>query len=107
MSDAGPEKAASSPPARDNDEETNLPAAAAAAADNDNDSDVLSDIDEDVFEEEYNPDTARVEERDYEDIAKSLKASKRKRPAGETARKPKEGRRDKKRRTADQDDDQN
>ncbi|KAL8407392.1 hypothetical protein RB594_006287 [Gaeumannomyces avenae] len=106
MSDAGSEKAASPPPARDNDEETNSPVAAAAAADNDNDSDVLSDIDEDVFEEEYNPDTARVEERDYEDIAKSLKASKRKRPAGETARKPKEGRRDKKRRTADQDDDQ-
>lgn len=125
MSDAGSEKAATPPPVRDNDDETNSPAAAAGATDaaanndnekdddkekdndkdNDNDSDVLSDIDEDVFEEEYNPDTARVEERDYEDIAKSLKASKRKRPAGEAARKPKEGRREKKRRTADQDDD--
>ncbi|KLU90478.1 transcription factor IWS1 [Magnaporthiopsis poae ATCC 64411] len=122
MSDAGSEKATTPPPVRDHDDTANSPAAAAAAPDNDNekesdkekdndkdndnDSDVLSDIDEDVFEEEYNPDTARVEERDYEDIAKSLKASKRKRPAGEAARKPKEGRREKKRRTADQDDDQ-
>ncbi|TLS22187.1 uncharacterized protein PpBr36_09986 [Pyricularia pennisetigena] len=63
------------------------------------DSDVLSDIDEGVFEEEYNPDTARVEERDYEDIAKSLKASKRKRGEGEAP--PKRKTQLKKRRTVE------
>ena len=69
----------------------------------DKDSDVLSEVDEDQFED-YDPTTAPIEERPVEideDIAKTLKASKRKRPDGETAKKPKEGRREKKRRTDD------
>lgn len=69
----------------------------------DKDSDVLSEVDEDQFED-YDPTTAPIEERPVEideDIAKTLKASKRKRPDGETVKKPKEGRREKKRRTDD------
>lgn len=69
----------------------------------DKDSDVLSEVDENQFED-YDPTTAPIEERPVEideDIAKTLKASKRKRADGETVKKPKEGRREKKRRTDD------
>ncbi|ROT41603.1 hypothetical protein SODALDRAFT_338868 [Sodiomyces alkalinus F11] len=65
----------------------------------DQESDVLSEIDENQFED-YDPETADIEDRPVavdEDIAKTLKASKRKRPEGETVKKPKEGRREKKR----------
>ncbi|KAJ9132331.1 Transcription factor IWS1 [Pleurostoma richardsiae] len=70
----------------------------------DKDSDILSEIDENQFED-YDPTTAPIEERPVEideDIAKSLKASKRKRLDGETSKKPKGGRREKKRRTDDE-----
>lgn len=65
----------------------------------DQESDVLSEIDENQFED-YDPETANIEDRPVvvdEDIAKTLKASRRKRPEGETIKKPKEGRREKKR----------
>lgn len=68
----------------------------AAAADSDRDSDALSDIDEDQFED-YDPSAVRIEERPVEideDVARTLKASKRK---GTATKKPKEGRREKKR----------
>lgn len=70
--------------------------ATAGDAASDKESDLLSEIDEDQFED-YDP---ALEERPVEideDIAKTLKASKRKRPDGEAPRKPKEGRRPKKR----------
>lgn len=76
---------------------------ALAAADSDRDSDALSEVDEDGLED-YNPDTANIEDRPVdidEDIARTLKASKRKRAEGEVAKKPREGRRDKKRRDRD------
>ncbi|KAI8631631.1 hypothetical protein F5Y19DRAFT_400778 [Xylariaceae sp. FL1651] len=69
---------------------------AAAAGDSDKDSDALSDIDEDQFED-YDPSAVRIEERPVEideDVARTLKASKRK---GTATKKPKEGRREKKR----------
>ncbi|KAL2758315.1 hypothetical protein ACRALDRAFT_2040534 [Sodiomyces alcalophilus JCM 7366] len=65
----------------------------------DQESDVLSEIDENQFED-YDPETADIEDRPVavdEDVAKTLKAARRKRPEGETVRKPKEGRREKKR----------
>ncbi|KAI0020033.1 hypothetical protein F4780DRAFT_744233 [Xylariomycetidae sp. FL0641] len=68
----------------------------ADAADSDKDSDALSEIDEDQFDD-YNPSAARPEERPVdidEDVARTLKASKRK---GTATKKPKEGRREKKR----------
>ena len=80
---------------------------AAAAADSDRDSDVLSEIDENQFED-YDPETANIEDRPVdidEDIARTLKASKRKRADGEIAKKPREGRREKKRRGRDADED--
>ncbi|KAI1436458.1 hypothetical protein GGR50DRAFT_651377 [Xylaria sp. CBS 124048] len=67
-----------------------------AALDSDRDSDVLSDIDEDQFED-YDPNAARVEDQPVEideDAVRTLKASKRK---GTATKKPKEGRREKKR----------
>lgn len=73
---------------------------AVAAADSDRDSDLLSEIDENQFED-YDPETANIEDRPIdidEDNARTLKASKRKRADGEVARKPREGRREKKRR---------
>lgn len=76
-----------------------------AAANSDHDSEVLSEVDEDQFED-YDPETANIEDRPVdidEDVARTLKASKRKRADGETVKKPREGRREKKRR--DQDDD--
>ncbi|KAK3372348.1 hypothetical protein B0H63DRAFT_292746 [Podospora didyma] len=63
-------------------------AAAAAAAD---DSDFLSEIDEDTFDDNFKP--VDIDEN----VAKSLKAAKRKRTDTEAAKKPKEGRRPKKR----------
>ncbi|KAI0858004.1 hypothetical protein F4860DRAFT_325217 [Xylaria cubensis] len=69
---------------------------AAAAGDSDRDSDALSEIDEDQFED-YDPSAVRIEERPVEideDVARTLKASRRK---GTATKKPKEGRREKKR----------
>ncbi|AEO65569.1 uncharacterized protein THITE_2112678 [Thermothielavioides terrestris NRRL 8126] len=74
-----------------------------AGNDSDKDSDVLSEIDEDQFED-YDP---TLEERPVEideNVAKTLKAAKRKRTDGEAVRKPKEGRRPKKRARAVDDD---
>lgn len=71
----------------------------------DHDSDILSDVDVDDLED-YDPLKANIEQRPVdidEDVAKSLKATKRKRAEGETSKKPKEGRRPKKRRTEDGD----
>ncbi|KAK2590935.1 Transcription factor iws1 [Conoideocrella luteorostrata] len=76
-----------------------------AAADSDRDSDALSEIDENEFED-YDPETANIEDRPVEideDIARTLKASKRKRIAGDAPKKPREGRREKKRRDRDDD----
>lgn len=73
------------------------------AADSDRDSDALSEIDENQFED-YDPETANIQNRPVdidEDIARTLKASKRKRADG--PKKPKEGRREKKRRDRDDD----
>ncbi|KAI1765796.1 hypothetical protein GGR53DRAFT_252185 [Hypoxylon sp. FL1150] len=78
----------------------------ARAGDSDKDSDALSDIDEDQFDD-YDPATARIDEKRPEpqvideDAARTLKAGKRK---GTATKKPKEGRRAKKR-TRDDDND--
>ncbi|OLN94068.1 Transcription factor IWS1 [Colletotrichum chlorophyti] len=92
-----------SPAAVDRDDhfENEEPTEGAGGADaNELSDDQLSEIDEDQFED-YDPETANIEDRPVavdEDVAKTLKASKRKAPAeGEKARKPKEGRREKKR----------
>lgn len=71
----------------------------------DHDSDILSDVDVGDLEE-YDPLKANIEQRPVdidEDVAKSLRATKRKRAEGETAKRPKEGRRPKKRRAEDGD----
>lgn len=73
----------------------------------DRDSDQLSDVDVDDLED-YDPLKANIETRPVEideDVAKSLKATKRKRGDGPdaAAKKPKEGRRQKKRRTEEDD----
>ncbi|EFY85716.1 transcription factor IWS1 [Metarhizium acridum CQMa 102] len=76
-----------------------------AAAGSDRDSDALSEIDENEFED-YDPETANIEDRPVdidEDIARTLKATKRKRVAGDAPKKPREGRREKKRRDRDDD----
>ncbi|KHN94390.1 transcription factor IWS1 [Metarhizium album ARSEF 1941] len=76
-----------------------------AAADSDRDSDALSEIDENEFED-YDPETANIEDRPVdidEDIARTLKATKRKRVAGDAPKKSREGRREKKRRDRDDD----
>ncbi|KAH6884085.1 transcription factor IWS1 [Thelonectria olida] len=77
-----------------------------AGAGSDRDSDALSEVDEDQLED-YDPETANIEDRPVdidEDIARTLKATKRKRVDGEAAvRKPREGRREKKRRDRDED----
>ncbi|PHH72152.1 hypothetical protein CDD82_6146 [Ophiocordyceps australis] len=78
---------------------------AMAAADSDRESDMLSEIDENQFED-YDPETANIEDRPVEideDIARTLKATKRKRADGDAPKKPREGRREKKRRDHDQD----
>ncbi|KAI1800207.1 hypothetical protein F4811DRAFT_47263 [Daldinia bambusicola] len=78
----------------------------ARAGDSDKDSDALSDIDEDQFDD-YDPATARVDEKRPEpqvideDAARTLKAGKRK---GTATKKPKEGRRAKKRSRDDDND---
>jgi transcription factor SPN1 len=75
-----------------------------AAADSDKDSDLLSEVDEDQFED-YDPETANIEDRPVdidEDVARTLKVSKRKRIEGQP-KKPREGRREKKRRDRDDD----
>ncbi|KAJ4401835.1 Transcription factor iws1, partial [Gnomoniopsis sp. IMI 355080] len=92
------------------------PAAAANDDDNDDannsdrDSDQLSEVDVDDLED-YDPLKANIETRPVEideDVAKSLKATKRKRAGGDAAvsKKPKEGRRQKKRRTGGDGDDE-
>ncbi|KAG7429933.1 Transcription factor IWS1 [Fusarium oxysporum f. sp. raphani] len=61
---------------------------AVAAADSDRDSDALSEVDEDQFED-YDPETANIEDRPVdidEDVARTLKATKRKRADGEARR---------------------
>lgn len=75
-----------------------------AAADSDHESEILSEVDEDQFED-YDPETANIEDRPVdidEDVARTLKATKRKRVEGDTVKKPREGRRDKKRRDQDE-----
>ncbi|KAI0172935.1 hypothetical protein GGR52DRAFT_546767 [Hypoxylon sp. FL1284] len=78
----------------------------ARAGDSDKDSDALSDIDEDQFDD-YDPATARIDEKRPEpqvideDAARTLKASRRK---GTATKKPKEGRRAKKRNRDDDND---
>lgn len=67
----------------------------------DRDSDQLSEVDVDELED-YDPLKANIETRPVEideDVARTLKVTKRKRTDGETTKKPKEGRRQKKRRT--------
>lgn len=76
-----------------------------AAADSDNDSDALSEVDENLIED-YDPEAANIEDRPIdidEDVARTLKATKRKRVDGDAAKKPREGRREKKRRDKDED----
>lgn len=67
----------------------------------DKDSDQLSEVDVDDLED-YDPLKANIETRPVEideDVARTLKVTKRKRTDAETTKKPKEGRRQKKRRT--------
>lgn len=78
---------------------------ALAAGDSDRDSDALSEVDENLIED-YDPEAADIEDRPVdidEDVARTLKATKRKRADGEATKKPKEGRREKKRRDRDED----
>ncbi|CAK7263650.1 Transcription factor iws1 [Sporothrix epigloea] len=66
--------------------------------DDDDDDELLSDVDDEF--EDYDPDTAHIEERPVtidEEAARGLKATKRKRNGDAKTRKPKEGRRAKKR----------
>jgi transcription factor SPN1 len=73
-------------------------------SDDGRDEDDLSEIDEDQFGE-YDPAAARIEEKPVEideDVARTLKAGKRK---GLATKKPKEGRRDKKKRRREDDND--
>ncbi|KAK0656237.1 hypothetical protein B0T16DRAFT_319276 [Cercophora newfieldiana] len=69
----------------------------------DKDSDLLSEIDEDQFEDDYDPTAEDKPQHIDENIAKTLKAAKRKRTDTETTKKPKEGRRPKKRARAEED----
>nr|XP_036588766.1 transcription factor like protein [Colletotrichum truncatum]KAF6800408.1 transcription factor like protein [Colletotrichum truncatum] len=83
----------------DNEEPREGAGGATAEELSDQESDQLSEIDEDQFED-YDPATANIEDRPItvdEDVAKTLKAGKRKVADGDKPRKPKEGRRDKKR----------
>ncbi|KAK5999223.1 Transcription factor IWS1 [Cladobotryum mycophilum] len=67
--------------------------------DSDRDSDLLSEIDENQFDD-YDPDTADIENRPVdidEDNVRTLKVTKRKRAEGEPSKKPREGRREKRR----------
>ncbi|KAI1391794.1 uncharacterized protein F4822DRAFT_388450 [Hypoxylon trugodes] len=106
MSDA--DSAAGSPArnARDEDEQGLGDYDIARADDSDKDSDALSEIDEDQFDD-YDPNTARIDEKRPEpqvideDAARTLKAGRRK---GTATKKPKEGRRAKKRARDDDND---
>ncbi|KAM0472250.1 hypothetical protein ACHAPX_008932 [Trichoderma viride] len=76
-----------------------------AGADSDRESDLLSEIDENQFED-YDPETANIEDRPVEideDIARTLKASKRTRAEGEQAVKKPRGTRREKRRDREED----
>lgn len=78
---------------------------AVAAADSDRDEDALSEVDENLIED-YDPEAANIEDRPVdidEDVARTLKASKRKRLDGEVSKKRREGRREKKRRDKEED----
>jgi transcription factor SPN1 len=72
-------------------------------AGSDKDSDLLSEIDEEQFED-YDPTLEEKPVEIDENVVKTLKAAKRKRTDGETTKKPKEGRRPKKRARANDDD---
>ncbi|KAM5347198.1 hypothetical protein ACJ41O_010203 [Fusarium nematophilum] len=77
----------------------------AAGAESDRESDALSEVDEDQFED-YDPETANIDNRPVdidENVARTLKATKRKRTDEEVVKRPREGRRDKKRRDRDED----
>ncbi|KAF6810778.1 transcription factor like protein [Colletotrichum sojae] len=83
----------------ENEEPREVAGGATAADLSDAESDNLSEIDEDQFED-YDPATANIEDRPVavdEDIAKTLKAGRRKIADSDKPKKPKEGRRDKKR----------
>lgn len=107
MSDVDDNAHQASPPPEDD-----VPAGSDAGIDNDDDdansdrdSDILSEVDVDDLED-YDPLKANIEQRPVdidEDVAKTLKATKRKRAEGDTSKKAKEGRRQKKRRTDDGD----
>ena len=92
--------------ASNDDDAVNTAHSADGAADgheSDKDSDLLSEVDEEQFDD-YDP---NLEERPVEideNIAKSLKAAKRKKTDGQTTKKPKEGRRPKKRARPAEDD---
>lgn len=69
----------------------------------DDEADILSEIDENQFED-YDPHTANIEDRPVdidEDVARTLKAARRKAGTAHVAKKPKEGRRRKKRQRED------
>jgi len=104
MSDAGsPQDALGNEKVDDGQEEEFQDAL--AAGDSDRDSDALSEVDENLIED-YDPEAADIEDRPVdidEDVARTLKATKRKRTDGEATKKPKEGRREKKRRDRDED----
>lgn len=90
----------------DNEPQDAAPDASEKANDIADDESQLSEIDEDLAEidenliEDYDPETAKIEDRPVdidEDVARTLKVSRRKR-AGDQPKKPKEGRREKKKR---------
>lgn len=92
MSDVG-SPAEERAPERDDDEVVDAPQDGDLS---DKDSDLLSEIDEDQFEDDFNPGAEEHKIIDAE-MAQTLKASKRKRTDAESTKKPKEGRRPKKR----------
>ncbi|ATY67106.1 transcription factor IWS1 [Cordyceps militaris CM01] len=90
------------PPVNDGQEKE--PEEDMAAVYSDKESDILSEVDEDQLED-YDPETANIEDRPVdidEDVARTLKVSKRKRIEAQP-KKPREGRREKKRRDRDDD----
>lgn len=95
MSDAGSGSPAEEARNRDDDLLEEVPEDAGNMSDKD--SDLLSEIDEDQFEEDYDPTAEDKPQHIDENVAKTLKAAKRKRTDTDTAKKPKEGRRPKKR----------
>lgn len=102
MSDAGSDSPAEEAHRRDDDEILEeIPEDAGNGSDKD--SDLLSEIDEDQFEEDYDPTAEDKPQHIDENVARTLKAPKRKRTDTETVKKPKEGRRPKKRARADDD----